>query len=355
MKLTIDSKVLTLAVLLGATATGFNAMAQDFGGDDVFNSDQIDIDGVYQKRESAADRIEKMRKNLERKNEEMVQKKIEDIRINQEKKLANQLQDAFNGNGTSSMNTGMESNADQVSTVQAAPQRVVAPEPMPMPVMDQVEEKKTRIITGVGVSQFNGDGIDALESNPVLNLAFESLVHERFAVGVGVNYTNMDITYYRDYNNGINPFFSTYLQGDEVSYKNLNLNVNGKLFITTNPAFRPFIGGGIGYSRTTLAFEERFKDVVFNSTSGTQRETSVTGSGATGMGMIGAEFAFNESIGLTADFRYTKALSNSFSDGNNSFAPTTQESLEKASLRRLGFDLDNSDVATLNVGLLIKF
>jgi hypothetical protein len=351
MKMTIDSKVLTLAVLLGATATGFNTMAQDFGGDDVFNSDQIDIDGVYQKRESAADRIEKMRKNLERKNEEMVQKKIEDIRINQEKKLANQLQDAFNGNG-GSLGSG---NTDQVSTMQAAPQRVVAPEPMPLPMVEEKEEKKTRIIPGFGVSQFNGEGIDSLESDPVLNLAVESLVSERFAVGLGVNFTKMDITYYRDYNNGLSSFYSTYLQGDDVSYKNLNINLNGKLFLTTDATFRPFIGLGLGYNRTTLAFEERYKDVVYNSTSGQLKETSVTGTGATGMGMIGAEFGFNDSIGMTADFRFTKALTNGFSDGNKSYSPNTQEALEKASLKRLGYDLDNSDIASLNVGLLIKF
>lgn len=341
-----NSKVLVLSLLL----LGWNSVAQDFGGDDVFNSDQIDIDGVYEKRESAADRIEKMRKNLERKNEEMVQKKIEDIRINQEKKLANQLQDAFNGNGS----LGGE---DQVSTVQAAPQRVVAPEPMPEPMMPEVEEKKTRVIPGFGISQYNGEGIDSLESDPGLNLAVESMVSEYFAVGVGFAYTNMDITYYRDYNQFNSSFFN-YLQGDEVSYKNWNVNVHGKLFLSTKSTVRPFFGLGLGYGRTTLAFEERQNTSnFFSSTSRSGLdETSVTGSSATGMGMIGAEFSFNESVGMTADFRFSRALTNGFSEGSSRTVQVNNwESLEKESLKRLGYDLDNSDVASLNLGLLIKF
>ena len=72
-------------IVMGAVINDQNiARANEF--DDEFSSElPIDVDGSY-KRSSAADKIEKLRKQLERQNEEMVSKKIEDLRLENEKK-----------------------------------------------------------------------------------------------------------------------------------------------------------------------------------------------------------------------------------------------------------------------------
>ena len=65
--------------------------------DDEFSSElPIDVDGSY-KRSSASDKIEKLRKQLERQNEEMVSKKIEDLRLENEKNMTKKLTAAFKG------------------------------------------------------------------------------------------------------------------------------------------------------------------------------------------------------------------------------------------------------------------
>ena len=121
--MTHEMKILvaTLAVVSSS------AFAQDYlvsETEEILNSEQIDIDGQF-RRESAADKVEKMRKRLEKQNEEMVQKKIEDIRIKNEQKLATDLKGAFNGQAI-----GTDQEVDTVETVQAAPQTIIAPAPI---------------------------------------------------------------------------------------------------------------------------------------------------------------------------------------------------------------------------------
>ena len=74
----------------------------------ILNSDQIDIDGQFRSKQSDAQRLSKMRKKIEKKHERMIQKKIEDIRIQEELRLGQKLQQAFDGTvqGTDSVSMG---------------------------------------------------------------------------------------------------------------------------------------------------------------------------------------------------------------------------------------------------------
>ena len=54
---------------------------------DVFDSEPLDIEGTWEQRESQADKMAKVRKNLEKKTNDMMAKKIEDIRYKEEMKL----------------------------------------------------------------------------------------------------------------------------------------------------------------------------------------------------------------------------------------------------------------------------
>ena len=90
-------KALSLAFLMvfsfsSAQAQGLNSVEMD----------QISIDGQYnsyantQRRESASDRLKKYRQKLERRNEIMMRKKMEEIRFQHEKRLMKKMQKAMN-------------------------------------------------------------------------------------------------------------------------------------------------------------------------------------------------------------------------------------------------------------------
>lgn len=311
--------------------------------DDILNSEQIDITGNF-KKQTAADRIEKMRKRLESQNEQMVQKKIEDIRIKQEQELAGKLKNAFRGN----MQAMDE--MDSVQTVQAAPQRIVAP----APIIEE-EEGKNKIIPYAGVRQFNGEGIDSFESSVNAGLSMENMVHERFSVGLGVNYTTMDITDTNSFN-GFNNGFG-FSNGDEISYTNLNLNLTGKFFFTVESKIRPYAGFGVGYNRTSLKYDEsnsQFNNGFGNNFGTTSEDSQVTGSNVSGSALVGAEVSFTKNLGLNLEFNYTRAFTSGF-DANPSLGFGTNSDIAEANLSRLGNNLEESDVASLNVGFIVKF
>lgn len=64
--------------------------------DDSFMFDEIGIEGEYQQGASPADRMRKMRAKLEERNEQLVQKRIENLRFKQEKEMMQKLQRSMN-------------------------------------------------------------------------------------------------------------------------------------------------------------------------------------------------------------------------------------------------------------------
>ncbi|MCP4914092.1 MAG: hypothetical protein GY909_13350 [Oligoflexia bacterium] len=307
----------------------------------VFNSDQIDIDGQFRK-ETAADRVAKMRKKLEEQNEQMVQKKIEDIRVRNEQKLANQLQGAFNGQ-----------QIDTVSTGQAAVQKVE----VKAPEAPKAQEKKNKIIPSFGVTQFNGENIDGFESTINAGIQFENMITERIAVGLGVQYTTMEITDTNTINNfgnnfGFNNFNNFNNNQAEIDYKNLNLNVNGKFFLSADAKIKPFVGAALGYNRTTVEYTK--KPTTFNNfcngfnCNNNNDVPSASGSNISGTALIGAEVDFTDTVGLALDVRYTKAFTASMD-------PEGEQNQDERVLKSIGKELEESDQASLNLGFIIKF
>jgi len=340
-----EMKILTMIALMGTSSMGLAQgdplLAET---DSILNSDQINIDGSFRK-ETAADRIEKMRKRLESQNEQMVQKKIEDIRINQEKELSGKLQKAFRGNMQA-----MDSMDDSVGTVQAAPQRIVAP----APVVEETKAPKNKIIPFFGVKQYNGDNIDAFESNVNAGLQFENMVTEQLGVGIQLNYTTMDIT---DRNSfvGFNNFNNFgFNEGDEINYTNLNIALTGKFYFTKDSMIKPYAGAGVGYNRTTLKYAENNSQFNNGLNFGSNSEAaSASGSNVSGSGMLGAEVLFNDNLGINLEFNYTRAITSAFDQSRSNNLGFNDAA--KNNLRTIGDNLEASDIASLNLGFVIKF
>lgn len=319
--------------------------AQDdllFETDNVLESEQLDIDGYYNDRpkrpkKTAADRMAEMRRKLEERNEQMVDKKIEDIRIKEEAKLTKQLQKAF----TDGMNNLGE---DSVSQKQAATQKVEAPAPEPKKV-----EKPNKIIPTFGVLNVKGAEVD-FESKLNMGLTFETMVSSNFAAGFGVNYASMDIADYSNTSfsnpNNFNNFHST---PREISYDRLQMEVSGKYFFTVENKIRPFISGALSYNRSSLDYNDNFNQ-SFNGVQFGDEGYSSSYIGATAM--FGSEVVFSESFGAQLDFRYNRGLTGGFDSDSSANGFQNPDQLR---LENIGNAIEEADFFSINAGVVFMF
>ena len=63
---------------------------------EVIESQPLDIEGQYQRPRSQSDRMKTLRKQMERKTEQLVQKQIQTMRLKRELQLQKDLQRTFN-------------------------------------------------------------------------------------------------------------------------------------------------------------------------------------------------------------------------------------------------------------------
>ncbi len=310
----------------------------DAGKDEQFNLDELDINGS-QKKKSAADRLEQMRRKLEEQNEQMVQKKIEDARIKNEQKLTDQLQDAFN--------QGL--NEDTVATSSSSVQKVEAPIP------EVKEEKKMRIIPGLGILNIKNNDID-FESKINANLSFESDINKSFAAGAGIQYASMDVTdvgstsLSTSYPQFYTPtYYGTYgQQGRQLTYNHMGLNVFGKFYILSERV-RPYVGLGLGYNRDNLKYENA-NQYSYNGMNSGNEEFS-TGF-VSGTAMVGTTVAFTQTVGVNAEFNYSKGLSSAINSNAQSF---TFINPDQQKLNRIGNSVVSASFYSVNLGLVISF
>ena len=257
-----------LALIALTTSYSSLSMAQDDlleETDEILNSEQIDIDAPL-KRKTQAQKLEEMRKKLERENEEMVQKKIEDIRMHEEKKLSKKLKKAFQGKGLRPTSTARTENT---TVYTGREQKTVIK-----------EESNVRVTPNFGLLSFSTDSA-SLESKINAGLNIEAKVSDRFTVGIGLGYTTMELldvgnsfgnmnqfnysgfyNYYAptlgyNYNFNNNFYNNNYYQafgqqGREMNYRNLSIELNSKFFVLPDSKIRPYLGLGLNYNRMNL-------------------------------------------------------------------------------------------------------
>jgi len=374
MKVKLGKKIqlapLIIALLAISLTPSSRVSAQDDGLSletaDILDSEQIDVDGNLNKK-SAADRMAEMRKRLEKEHEDMVSKKIEDMRMQEERKLATKLRKAFNG-----MPIG-----DQVSTGAAAPAKIEAA--APVPVVAAEEDIEIKVIPFFGVRNNSTDKGD-LESKVNAGLSVEAMVSKRFSVGMSLAFTSYDMTdvsqssnngsfNYQGFYNTYNPTFgSNYAyntnyynqnyygafgsQGREVSYKNLSVGLNSKFFIITDRKIRPYIGMGLSYNRANLAYNDanaqsNYQYNGFN-VGGEEYQTANLG----GEVSLGSEAYFTKNFGINLDVSYARTLTSGF---NSQSANTFAYNPDQQRLEDLGRSIQEGNVFTLNAGILIAF
>ena len=318
---------------------------------DALEMDQIDIDGKL----SASERLRKKREKLEERNRLMMEKKVEDIRVKQEIELTKKLGAAFEKNLNSL-------NEDKVQVVQAAP--VVQPAPVaPAPIVETriievpapVEKviKTSKIIPSLGVQNMKGTRID-LESNLALGVSAETLVKDQVSVGLGMNYTTLDLTdiandfvntSYNNYNNG---YYNVYGSGRKMSLNKLSIEAFGKYFFTIENRIKPFAGLSLNYNRLNLKYE----DSSTYSTNGVNFGNEGYSSSSMGArASLGAEIDFNETVGFNLDLSYSKNITSGISKSS----ATVNTNPDQTRLENVTKEIENSDTTAVQAGILVKF
>ena len=364
MKLRADNKRLTFmslflaTALLAVSAHSTNAAAQDdvldeaedaLANSDTLDMDQIDIEG----RLSPSELLKRRREKLEERNKNMVEKKIEDIRVKQEIALTNKLQSAFNNN----MNN---LNEDQVQTVQAAP-APVAPAPIietriiEVPAEPIRVDKKSKIIPQLGVNAVKGDRLD-LETDLTIGLQAETMVTPQVSVGLGIGYTTMNMTDVANIytSNGPNTQYGQYNTfyggtGREMLLKKLTIEANTKYFFTEDSVIKPYIGGGVAYNRSTLKYENQNSYSYQNYNFGKEDY----GSSAVGGSLkLGAEVVFNDTVGANLEFAASKNISSGIS---KSAGLNTTYNPDQGRLENINREIEEGTTTSIQAGLIIKF
>ncbi len=368
MKLKVENKRLTFmslflaTALIAATAHTAPLRAQDDVLDDAedalangeaLDMDQIEIEGKL----SPSELLKRRREKLEERNKLMVEKKIEDIRVKQEIALTNKLQGAFN-------NSLNNLNEDKVQTTQAAP-APVAPAPVaPAPVVETrivevaaapiKEEKNSKVIPSLGISNIKGDRID-LQSNVSFGVNAETMVTSQISAGLGLNYATMDLTdvanqyvdtgYGTYYNNG---YYGTYGSGRAMKFSKLTIEATGKFFFTEDSRFKPYAGAGLSFNRTGLKYENTSNYYSNGITFGNEELSS---SALAGSAKLGAEFDVSETIGLNVDLSYTKNITSGISKS----AGTISTNPDQGRLENISKEIEDGDVTAIQAGLVIRF
>lgn len=337
------------SALLALMAIGFNLSG--YAQEDpllnetqsVVNTDQIDIEGLYKekKQPSQADKIQALRRKLEAQHEQMMRKKIEDMRLEEERKLARKLQKALNGQ--------MQA-MDQVSTTYAAPVKVQAPAPAPQ---KKEEDKRNNITISGGFMNIASENND-LDANFNMKISAENRVHPRIAVGVSFRYVSIDM---KDENNAYlsnasnsyyayNNYSNYYPDGREISFKQMSFGAHGKFFFSVDSKIRPFAGAGIAYNRGSFKYTENERFTYNGQTYGDEK---ISANNVAGSLTAGAVVQFTPMFGAELAVNFERALTSGVAEGDNN------SSSDEVRLRNLATDIEEANVVSVNVGLSLNF
>lgn len=359
----VMKKQLTTVMMTLMLASPTAILAQDLLDDvestlagDHLEMDDLDINGQL----TPAQKLEQTRKKMEERNRQMVDKKIENIRIKQELALTKKLQTAFDQN---------MDNIDSVSKKEAAPVEAVAAQPVaaqpvlaPQPtIIERVievqptkveEEKLTRITPFLGLSNFKGSAID-FESKANLGVNVDYVFMPQLTLGVGIGYTTMEITdtanSYADYTNLGSQYGAIFPNGRQMAFDRLSLEANTRYFLTMDSKLKPYVGAGVGYNRTTIKYEGSGNGYSYNGIS--YGSEGVSTNFMTANIRLGAEVDLTSSVALGLDLGYTKALTSGFGTKNEvSNINEDQRRLEKVSKA-----IEDADNLSVNAGVVLKF
>ena len=338
------------------------------GVEEVYNSRPLDVDGSFQEEEGMSDKLAKQRRDLEEKTNQKTLEKIENMRTAEEIKISKKINAALEGQ------LKAVSEIDEVSVAQASTQKVEAP--AAVVVAPIIVEKTTRIIPYIGFTNYSKENVD-YNSKVDGGLIIESKVSDHFALGLGFSYTKMSLfdsqnahggnysgygfNSYSPYvgqpqcfNNGSGVNCVNYNER-EIDFNRMQIELLGKFFIISTGKLRPYIGGGLGYGRNELQYNDNGKGMYYyynnqNNQLGGEGHTAYSSLGSV---MLGSDLNFTDSVGLNINLKYAKGLTQG--DNQQSVANTSVYNPDLIRLENIGREIEKASATSINVGLLVAF
>jgi len=331
----LNSPLMLIKLGLLVSSIGIASANTDYIEDQFSGEIPIDIDGSFS-RPSESDKLEKARKQLEKQNEEMVQKKIEDIRVDNEKKLTKQLQSALTGQ------------APLVSSSENTPVAKVEKN------IDSHKEGLVDLGLNVGVSNVSGGEVD-LETSVTGKILVESKVKENILIGLGVGYTNITMRPLTDVLGS--SYFSAYYgsgyynvsgeYGPTIDYDQLDVSTSVKLLLGKSSKLKPYVGLSLLYSR----FNMDSNSGANYWGSGINSGSNVDGSFLSLSANIGARLMFSEMIGMNLELGYTRGIGGIL--GNRSSVSLINP--DAVILNDIANQIATSNIFGIQTGLIFSF
>jgi opacity protein-like surface antigen len=373
----MKTQTMTLGLLVLAGITFGSTFAK--ANDQVLNSDTIDVDGYMHQRQVTDGELEQIRSELGKQKDmtvlnkekakelgklsgqtdkllesqdQYIDEKIESQKAikefnrktaENEKKLKCLLEESKSPDCAKWVKN-REPVEDSVNLSQAAVAKIEAP----APAGKAFEEIK--LIPFIGVTNFQGEA-EKLETSFAGGLRLESNVTDRLSMGVGINYGQFETSDFAS-NYGGQPYFGGYTnvfgQGRQIDYSNIGVDFYAKFFLTKGERFRPYIGGGLGYNRMTLAYQDNNQFSQFGYNFGKEELTNTY---ATGTLMAGSEVLITKNIGMNIELQYSRGFgSGNANNGVNPFNAPDQQRLQD-----LSNDIIGSNAISIFAGMVVNF
>jgi hypothetical protein len=259
---------------------------------------------------------------------------------------------------------------DQTPVQQAAPQQPViiqnilpepkttekapveSPEVIPLSIENTIEKdvdmkpvvqveayEKLKLYPYIGMSSYNGTGVDGLQSNALLGIRFESKPYAgRLAMGAGLTYRQLTA---RD---GGLLYYNPFGLAPEFELTNTTVDIYGKLILIKESSFMPYILGGIGYNNMSVSYREN--DPFSGAPTGNAQRNFITGSVGGGI-----DYAFSQSVGANLELNYTRNISSL----NNEGLSNQQSLWGQSNLNNLANNFTEANVFSVQAGLIVFF
>jgi hypothetical protein len=242
----------------------------------------------------------------------------------------------------------------KVSVAQAAP-APMATSTAEVPAMKTGAPFETiKLLPYAGGTSYNGE-IEQLEAELAMGLRLESNITTRFSMGIGLNYAQLKTQDFANnrYNAGAyGPgYYQAYgMQGREIQFSTMGIDLYGKFFLTNGERFRPYVGAGLGYNRSKMRYSENdpYQASGYNTFGDEQYNTSY----ATGNLMMGTEVMITQGVGLNIEAAYSTGLGDSLSSKS---AKNPFNSPDQRRLRDLGEEIINSNALSIFAGAVVYF
>ncbi len=329
--------------------------------DESLNAESLDQDNsIVDGKSSPSEILRKKRANLEERNKAMVEKKIEDIRVKHEIALTKQLQKAFNKNSNS-----RNLKEDRVQVSQAAPEMssqslsansdtTLEKSLSNVKSTDGSEERNIKIIPSFGVASIKGDKID-FESKINIGASVETNIYPQLTVGVGIGYTALDATdtandFISNTSTVGSIYYNTFGQGRTMAYDKLSLEANTKFFILNSTLIKPFAGASVSFNRSNIKYNDNGNGYT-NPYGISYGNEAFTSNSLGASAKIGAEADLAGNVGLNIDLSFSKTLTS----GISSVATTTSNNPDQLRLQNVTRAMEQSDIVTVQGGLVVKF